>query len=241
MNLSQHNFRDLGGIPTLDGLTIRKGLLFRSGELRDLSEPDLQQLENINLSMVIDLRSQREIDRDPDKTIRTVKSVVRLNIYDGARDKSEKFIEENNSTAIETVLEHDYRRMVNQHLPEFRKFLNILATTEDLPLVYHCAAGKDRTGLSTVFLLTALNVSMDQIRDDYLETNKRVAADADRIIRKFSATGGNGEILRPLLEARESYLLAALDEINIRYGGLGNYVSCHLQADEAALKRKYLN
>ncbi|MCK9424031.1 MAG: tyrosine-protein phosphatase [Bacteroidales bacterium] len=237
---TQPNFRDLGQIPVVDGRKIKPGLLFRSGELFSLSDEDISTLEKIPLQMIIDLRAQREIDRRPDKPVKTIKSIVHIDIFDGARDRSEKFLKENNARELATVLIGDYRRMVVDHAPEFQKFLQILAATAHLPLVYHCAAGKDRTGLATIFLLTALGAEMEVIREDYLASNALSRIITDKIIREVTDSGQNGEILRPLLEVRDDYLDAALDEINKQYGSLENYVKNILLADRQTLQSKFL-
>ena len=237
---NQSNFRDIGGIQTSDGRKIKPGILFRSGDLHSLSDEDIQILENLNIRMIVDLRARREIDRHPDRVIKSVKSVVHIDIFDGARDRSERFLMENNAKGLETVLEVDYRRMVVHHAPDFQKFLHLLATTGHLPLIYHCAAGKDRTGLATIFLLAALGVEMADIRDDYMKTNRLTSSFNDKIIQKVTESGQNGIILRPLLEVRKEYLDAALDEIDIQYGGIHLYVKNILQADISLLRQKFL-
>lgn len=238
---TQSNFRDLGQIPVGDGRKIKPGLLFRSGELFSLSVEDVSTLEKMQLQTIIDLRAQREVDRRPDKLIKTVKSIVHIDIFDGARDRSEKFLKEDNALGLETVLTGDYRRMVVEHAPEFQRFLQIVATTEHLPLVYHCAAGKDRTGLATVFLLAALGVEMEVIRKDYLDSNIRSQIITEKIIREVTKSGQNGKILRPLLEVRDDYLDAALDEINKMYESLENYIKTVLLADSLTLQSKFLS
>jgi len=237
---TQQNFRDIGGIPVSDGRKIKPGVLYRSGDLHSLSDEDVKTLENLPIRMIIDLRARREIERRPDKILGSVQSMVHIDIFDGARDRSERFLMENNARGLETVLEIDYRRMVVQHAPDFQRFLNLLATTDHLPLIYHCAAGKDRTGLATVFLLAAMGADMSVIRDDYMKTNRLINNFNEKIIRKVTESGQNGAILRPLLEVRQEYLDAALDEINIQYGGIGPYVKSVLQADIPALQQKFL-
>ena len=236
----QLNFRDLGGIVTTDGRKVKPGLLFRSGDLFRLSDEDTRTLEQLEFSTIIDLRAKREIVSRPDRSIQTVKEVIHIDIHDAARDKAEKFLENNDAKGLETVLIGDYVRMVDIHQADFRKFLHILATSDNLPLVYHCAAGKDRTGLATVFLLTALGVDLEHIWADYMATNVFAASSTEKIIRKVTESGLNGEILRPLLEVREEYLRAALDEIDLKYDGLNNFVRNVLNADTYKLREKYL-
>ncbi len=234
------NFRDLGGIPAMDGRKVRPGLLFRSGDFFNLTPDDIRKLEEMNLSTIIDFRAHREIAARPDKLVSTVKNSIHIDIFDAARDTAEKFLEENNAVGLETVLIGDYRRMVTSHQEDFSRFLTILCNTDDLPLVYHCAAGKDRTGLATVFLLTALGVSMPHILEDYMATNVFGKSYTDKIIRKVTESGLNGEILRPLLEVRIAYLEAAMDEINRFSGSLLNFVDVVLKADMVTLRQKYL-
>ncbi len=225
---------------TRDGRKIKPGLLFRSGDLFSLSGEDISELEKMGLSMIIDLRAGREIENRPDRVIATVKQQIHIDIHDAARDRAERFLDDNDAKGLETVLIGDYVRMVDIHQADFRNFLHILATTDHLPLVYHCAAGKDRTGMATVFLLTALGVEVSEIWDDYMATNLYSGKFIEKIIKKVTESGKNGEILRPLLEVRQEYLQAALDRIDQNYCGLKAYVKDILMADAKQLQEKYL-
>lgn len=237
---SQPNFRDLGGIQANDGRKIKPGLLYRSGDLSRLDERELTMLGNLGIRAVIDFRAQREISRHPDILPKTVREVFFIHIHDTARDHAEKLFGERNAEALQSVLTDDYVRMVSYHRHDFARFLQILLTTQHLPLVYHCAAGKDRTGLATVFLLSALGVPADRITDDYMDTNRHVSALNDKIITKINGEGLDGEMLRPLFEVRIEYLNAAMTEIGTRYGGLDLYVRQQLQADISGLREKFL-
>ena len=234
------NFRDLGGISGAGGRKVRPGMLYRSGDLSRITDEDLLTLEALDVRAIIDLRAQREIVKHPDRVPATVKNHVVLHIHDKARDHAERLFAENNGKALESVLTEDYVRMVRYHRNEFREFLRILAETDQLPLVFHCAAGKDRTGLATLFLLTALGVSAEDIRSDYLATNHYVAEVAEKIIRKVNETGQNGEILRPLLLVREAYLDAALETLDREFSGPVNYVNNILKADTEKLRERFL-
>jgi protein-tyrosine phosphatase len=224
----------------MNGRKIKPGLLFRSGDLCSLSPEDIGKLEDMNLAAIIDLRARREIVKRPDKPVGTVREIIHIDIYDAARDKAEKLLVEHDAEGLENVLTGDYVRMITEHQHDFTRFLDILATTDHLPLVYHCAAGKDRTGLSTVFLLSALGVEMQDIWDDYMATNKFNEEYTSRIVRKVTESGLNGEILRPLLEVRKEYLEAALTEIERKYSDLQRFVIEVLKADCEKLQKKYL-
>jgi protein-tyrosine phosphatase len=215
-------------------------MLFRSGDLFSITPEDRERLETMKLAAIIDLRAAREIARRPDQSVATVKELIHIDIHDAARDRAEKFLEKNDARGLETVLIGDYLRMVTIHQEDFTRFLDILAGTENLPLVYHCAAGKDRTGMATVFLLAALGAGMSTIRQDYLATNDFTRNYAQKIMQKVTESGQNGEILRPLLEVRDEYLDAALGEIDRISGSLESYVVDVLKADVPRLREKYL-
>lgn len=237
---SQPNFRDLGGIATGDGRRLRHGLLYRSGDLSRLDDAELNMLGDLRLRAVIDLRAKREIARHPDRLPSTIREVYNIHIHDTARDHAEKLFKERDSEALRSVLTNDYIRMVRDHDQEFARFLEILATTQHLPLVYHCAAGKDRTGLATLFLLSALGVSDEMIRQDYLASNRHLSELNDKIITKIIGEGLDGDMLRPLFEVRIDYLNAALQEIETRFGGLDRYVGNKLKANREALRERFL-
>jgi protein-tyrosine phosphatase len=238
--IKQPNFRDLGGIPTSEGHVIKSGLIFRSGDLHTLSEADQLILEKLGLAMIIDLRAPREIEARPDKRISTVKEVIHLPIHDLARETAEKYFENDDAIGLETILIEDYRRIVTGYIHEFREFFRVVSTTHNLPLVFHCTAGKDRTGLAAVFLLSALGVGLPEIWKNYLDTNFYALSMTDRIIGKVSENGKNGEILRPLLEVRKDYLNAALEQIEISYGGMETFLKTTLGVDFSLLRLRFL-
>lgn len=225
---------------TVDGRVVKPGLLFRSGDLASLSDEDIRQLESIGLATIIDLRSRREVERRPDKRIASVVDHLHLYIFDAASDIVEKLLQQEDAEGLSNVLVHEYRRMVISHQAEFSAFLATVATTSNLPLVFHCAAGKDRTGLAALFLLTALGVDLPTIRRDFLATNGFIVPYIRRIIEKVNATGRNGNLLMPILEVKNTYLDAALDEIDRSYGGVNHFVTGVLGADVKRLQDRFL-
>jgi protein-tyrosine phosphatase len=141
---------------------------------------------------------------------------------------------------LETLLIDVYITMVNDNQREYKEFFNILAHTHHLPVLFHCAAGKDRTGLASLFLLTALGVDMKLILEDYYSTNIHNLEYSNKIIEKINEMGLNGELMRPMMEVREEYLNAALGEIDLKYGGLNTFLTEILKADIVTLKERYL-
>jgi protein-tyrosine phosphatase len=236
----QHNFRDLGGLPAGNGFMLRTGMIYRSGDLSSITDNDIAVLENIGITLVIDFRSERERINRPNRVIRSVKETRNIAINDSAREKAMEYITQNDAAGLESVLQNDYRRIIRENQEEYRQFFHELAFSPHLPVVFHCVAGKDRTGLAAVFLLTALGVEFDLVFKDYIASVIRNAALTTKLINKINEKGHNGEIIRPLLEVKKEYLDAALTEIRENHGDLHTFVINTLKADEARLQERFL-
>jgi len=236
----QPNFRSLEGIPAAGGRKFKKNMVYRSGGLGWLDEADLRKLEQIGLALVIDFRSDRELADHPSKPIPGLKKTLRIVIADEARDRAMNFLENNDAEGLEKVLITDYSRMIRKDSERFADFFRILEQTTDFPLVFHCAAGKDRTGIASVLLLSALGADLETVKKDYFMSNERLKSYAERFIRQINEEGKNGEIIRPMMEVRPEYLQSALDEIDRSFGGMSRYLFEVLKVDSELLKAKYL-
>lgn len=160
------NFRDLGGYRTRDGYTVAWRRLFRSGEFRNMTRSDLNLLmEDIGVTSVIDLRSSKEVEQQG----------VGLLAEAGIKYHNISFIASGNRDQDERL----FREFTNMgqfylHLVRHSKFgervvaaLKIIAEPGNHPLVFHCAIGKDRTGILAAILLSALGVEDEDIIEDY--------------------------------------------------------------------------
>ncbi len=237
----QHNFRDLGGIPSAFSGHILPGLLFRSGDLHSLTDEDVARLEKMGLSMIIDFRSDSERQKRPNRLIRTVKEILLLPIHDEPRALAADYVRENNADGLNGLLVLEYSRIIRNYVDEYRQFIHALSHSPNLPVVFQCSAGKDRTGLAALFLLTALGVEEDEILRDYYATNHYARAHATEIIGMLNDDGYNGEIMMPLLEVRPEYLEAGLSEISKSHQSLDNFVFRVLQADSLKLRQRFLS
>jgi protein-tyrosine phosphatase len=155
------NFRDLGGYPSRDGRMVRWRTIFRSDGLDSLSPADLALLvDTLGLSSVIDLRSGDEVDMVGRGALGEKKLVLHhIPIFDETRRVAERFAEG-------LLMTDMYVQMAERAAPRFVRALEVIART-DAPLVFHCAAGKDRTGLLGAVLLELLGVGDDDIAEDY--------------------------------------------------------------------------
>jgi protein-tyrosine phosphatase len=238
---SQPNFRDVGGMEGVNGRKVKKEILFRSGALHKLTDDDILRLANLGIKQIVDFRSDREREPRPDKKIPTVEVETNLPIIDGIHEVVQESFENADAEVLKIILGKEYRRMVVENSDAFRRFFHILANTNALPLVFHCAMGKDRTGLAGYFLLHSLGVPEDQNRKHYLESNEYLSEYIDELIIRFTEPGKDGRILRPLLQVSNEYLDAGLDEINKNYGSLENYICSELEVDVERLRALYLD
>jgi protein-tyrosine phosphatase len=236
----QHNFRDLGGLRTNTGRRIRPELLFRSGDLHSLTDEDIRILEKLKISVVIDFRSPKEREIRPNRSISTVKEIILLPIHDAPRQLASEYVRTNNGSGLEMLLVKEYERIIQNYIPEYQKFLSILATHPDTPVLFQCSAGKDRTGLAAFFLLTAMGIREEDKLRDYYATNHYARAHADEIKEILRRDGHDGELMQPLLDVRPEYLASAFAQIERSYGDLQNFVLKILKADSGRLMSRYL-
>jgi protein-tyrosine phosphatase len=161
------NFRDLGGYRTLDGHTTAWRRIFRSANLGEMTANDLDRMSNeVGLRAVLDLRGKSEVEKQG-KGLLPVSKIAYYNVTLGSDDRGgppheEAYKDINNMGEFYfnmTRKEEVGKRMV--------KAFNVLSEPANHPLLFHCYAGKDRTGMLAAFLLSILNVSDEDICKDY--------------------------------------------------------------------------
>src|SRR6185369_5508513 len=172
------NFRDLGGLQTASGLTIRRRRLFRSDHLGSLEASDLAPLAaTLGHSIrVLDLRGIAE--RETAVCVIPGAAVHSLPIEPTIVQKlSELLAAGHRLTVADTValMQDTYRGFVRGNTQRFAALFAHLLDAHDEPVVFHCTAGKDRTGFAAALLLRALEVPQEAVMRDYLHTNERLA------------------------------------------------------------------
>ncbi|MFI9722636.1 tyrosine-protein phosphatase [Streptomyces sp. NPDC052396] len=239
------NFRDLGGLPAADGRRVRPGVLFRSGHLAKATEADAAYLASLGLHTVFDFRNAADITLEgPDVALPGVR-YVNLPLSDPA-DGSEfwEMVRDGGMAQLRAVLAEgraaqrmadSYRLIVTTRTAEHSRVLHALAE-DAVPALMHCAAGKDRAGLSIAAALLALGVDREAIEADYLESNAPH--------RRYAVSRGDGavspevmELLSPLFEARAEYLAAAFAAIDETWGTNERYLSEGLSLAPATVER----
>ena len=240
-----HNFRDLGGYTSADGKTLRWGMLYRSDKLSDLSETDEQYLERLGIRRIVDFRSELERSEEPNR-IAPDSSIAIVNkpiaIEAAAIEQVKDRIVASDATAAEMgqLLISANRQMVEDFTPVYREYMQELLQADNYPTVFHCTAGKDRTGLAAALVLSAVGVPRETVMQDYLATNLYTAEYIDRMVMLIKAGSlfrANDEAIRALFAVDERYLNEAFAAIDEHYGSLDNYLSSGLGLGEAERSR----
>ncbi len=233
-----YNFRDLGGIATLNGQTIQWGKLIRADELNNLSSWDLNYLSTLPLKTLVDFRSADEMKNNPNKIPQSIEHVFPLSIPQGSlpvKDAADLLDNKVTSDDIEQFMIRMYLSFVNDAGCQaiYRDFFTIVQQPAHAPLLFHCAAGKDRTGFATAMILSALGVNETDIITNYLETNNYLGDKYKPIVERFPQ-------LDVLFTAKENYIETAINEIKASYSSIEKYLQEILNVDLSKIKQLYL-
>jgi protein-tyrosine phosphatase len=244
------NARDLGGLPAVNGRRVRVGRLIRTAALGRLTDEDLPVLGKLAPACVVDLRHASEQEVAPPDRLPGEPRVVHLPVYDPAHPVF---------TYVSAVLlGHDlaaYEELAGEGMPAamcaiyrwfvtgesaragFGAAVRLAAGAGNLPLLFHCSAGKDRTGWLSVVLLAALGVDEEAIRADYLRHNELTESLREVLLAAMTRQRPDLDptAARPLLEVRPEYLDAAYEEVWRVHGSFGAYLRDGLGVTGATL------
>ena len=215
------NFRDIGGYPTKEGKKIKKGIYFRTGRQDRMSEKDLAELKNLKISTQIDLRKPEEIlDQGKGPLENMGADYINIPIIpDGGSDQLSRLV---GDTGISGKRYLGYLEFGPE---SWLKIFEILANKDSLPVVLHCTAGKDRTGVSTAFLLSVLGVDRDLIEADYKLTNLDTERQADFIENSGGFPEGvDRDAMILAAGVPEDAMAVFLDGVESRWGSVLGYL-----------------
>lgn len=223
-----HNTRDLGEITNKYGKILQSNKLFRSDKLSELTKNDIKKIKELGIERIIDFRSEKEKSREPNVIIKDIEYLdfsinadknINKELIPVLRNESNKDI---NSFLIEANID-----FVNIYSNIFKKFLKLIIN-EPKPTLFHCSAGKDRTGFATLLILYLCDVSLDVIITDYLKTNEYIKESIpyqiENVSRIFNIEPQYRERIIPLLTVNKNYINAALTEIYKKYDSIDNYL-----------------
>ena len=251
------NTRDLGGMKTADGRTVRQGRLIRSGQLAGLPGADIARLAEL-IDTIADFRTEEEKGEDPDCDIPgaayhfiPILEAVAAGVSHEAESEEQVFARlVFDPEASGNHMCGMYRKFAESEysVSQYSRFIHILMEDHDRAVLWHCSVGKDRAGTAAVIIQKILGVSDEDILRDYLDTNGYLKDELDRVIAYARMKTGSDDpriesSVRKLYSTDRSYLQAFLDAVDRRYGSFDGYVHEGLglsDSDIQLLREKYL-
>lgn len=247
---SLDNTRDLGGIQTMDGRFILPHKLLRSGSFHKISKADRHRLEQeFDVRLVMDLRTEVERLAAPDPIMLQAENV---HVSPRKASSLDLLAKDTHAQNMLDLIRHAkktmrcmYEELVvsEQGLKAYRRFFEHLLASEKGSVLWHCTQGKDRTGVGTMLLLSALGVSKERIYQDYLQTNVYLKGEKDALAVRLRAHPDLVGHLDDLYDAKKEYLDLAYQSIEQNFGTMENYLIEGLgleKADIARLREKFL-
>ena len=251
------NVRDVGGWSTPANESVRKAALYRSDRLNNLTEDDQAELADRGIRTVIDFRAIAEIERDPSRLWHGVINVISLPIEERPYPASqasgtqpmaqpmallERILSHQITAISEAEMAEVYKNLLSDNAAQFANFVTLVADTDNWPLLYHCTAGKDRTGLATALVHELCGVDRSQVLDEYCVTNeqrsnKRLA----ELAETFEQANIDVEAIKPLLTAPRAVLAAALTHLDENYAGVEGFLLNQGEMDSAVPAQLRLN
>jgi len=254
------NARDIGGYVTTDGRMVKRGMLIRSASLATASDSDLATLAALPVVKVIDFRTEFEkkgkenrilpkadylnLPIQPVDNGETPAEIAKLKTFDIS--KIIMFAAFNEKA--KTIAREMYPLMVTRPdcQQQFAAFLREVVDTPEGAVFFHCTQGKDRTGLASAYLLSALGVDRETVIADFDKTNQVYAHDVRKYCRRVKFFGGREEeqtVVKSFIGANTENFIRTLDLINAEYGSMDAYLRNVLgvtDADFEILRERYL-
>jgi protein-tyrosine phosphatase len=212
------NFRDLGGYATATGQHVRWGSVYRADNLSELTDADHEILRGLGIKTVIDLRTSFEFELGAFDVDKLPVALHHLPLVEGVPDP-ERFL------ASPGFLASSYVEMLEQAGPHFAFALTLLASPEQHPAVFHCAVGKDRTGVLAAVLLGLLGVPDETIVADYALSAEAMVMISRRFIERFPEHEALVDVYQEtVLSAKPSNMKQLLEVVAQRWGSMVDYV-----------------
>jgi protein-tyrosine phosphatase len=235
------NFRDLGGYPA-GARRLRRGRVFRSDSLSRMSDADVRRVvDELGVATVVDLRAGHEVETYGHGPLGAAGVLVHhLPIADETRPERIERPADAPDPATMT-LDQIYLIMLDRYADRFVGVLRLLADDATHPIVFHCAAGKDRTGLVAALLLSVLGVDDETVAADYALTSEHIDQLLDRHRARAESEGSPVEVNDAFFAAEAAVMRNVLAELRHRYGSAEGYLEAHgLEAAAVASLRAAL-
>lgn len=213
------NFRDIGGHTGLDGRRVRHGRVYRSDHLAGLTDDDHRALAPLRITHSLDFRGVSERAALPSALpgVPSVSLAIEPTVVVRVQALLSRGRVPSEAETVALMCE-TYRGFASDAVPTYARFFRHLLD-EPTPVVFHCTAGKDRTGFAAALLLSALGVSREAVLEDYLLTN--------RLYRRSPLvdTSGPVHVMNVLWQVQPAFLDAAFDTVERDFGGMDRYLA----------------
>ena len=237
------NFRDLGGYKTRNGRLVVWRKLLRSGHLAHLSTNDLSVLKDIGVNEVHDFRREDEQARSPSKLVEAnISSDYYISL--GSLSRFWDFLHEGKLTnrSAHDLVVTSYRDCIQDIVPMYTKFMQAILDNAKGTSLFHCSAGKDRTGIVAALILAALEVPRDTIIEDYLLTqqyldSKHLLKIVEQHLVEAKVEFWEREWLIPYCTVHKENIQAFFDSIDESYGSIEAYLDHALSFGKHDRKR----
>ena len=236
------NFRDLGGYTTTDYRRISMRRIYRAGDISKLTDADMEELKRRKIYTVVDFRGEDEVAAAPDRLLPGADYLL-LPAGSGNSAELAAFFKGYASGMDAMVAFYsDVSVFKERYRPFFRK---LLMSPDTSAVVFHCSAGKDRTGIAAALLLYALDIPMETIMADYVATNLYRKAENEKMIDYLVNNHGvDRKMAAEIMDANPFYLESAFHALKRQYGSIDLFLYRELGMDEAdklRLRNKFVS
>ena len=234
-----HNFRDIGGYRGADGRMVARGLVYRSGTLSELTDRDHEVMDALGLVLICDFRSTRERERRPSRLPQAASYEIWARDHPMSAGDLTEAMRHPYATPerSKALMVEAYRDLAYEQAPADRERFRRIAAGP-LPLVFHCAAGKDRTGIAAALLLDLLGVARADVLADYAITDRFFARGCELVAKDpfgDRLAGIDPRIWEPMMRADPAYLAAMFETVEVRHGSGEGFIREKLGLDSALI------
>ncbi len=223
------NFRDVGGMPSSGNGNIRKGQIFRSATIDNIKNEDISMLRDFGIRTIIDLRAPKEAK----KSRKTVNDIVALSLpldfQQTTRERLKPFLYKKGSEEILADISNKlYLDILDAASPVLKQIMELLVSDNGAPVLIHCQAGKDRTGIIIALVLLALGVDRQLISEDFMKSNDELLPYFKKLllIRKIITFGYfPAKRMLYVITVKERNINSVIDRVDSHYGGIEGYLA----------------